>query len=218
MNKQRTPRPLTERQRTIWVFIAEEATKNGYPPTIREIGFRFGISSTNGVRSLLGALETKGVIKRQPFLSRGIEILKWPDHLRQPDYARDLKFTVIPIVGRVAAGTPILAEENIEGEIIIDRSLFPSGDGFALRVAGNSMVEAGIRDGDIVLARPDLPLEVGSIVVALIGEEATVKYYYPERSRVRLEPANSAYGPIIIEKGTPDFKLVGRVVGLYRRY
>jgi len=218
MNRQRVPRPLTQRQKTVWEYIAEQALVQGYPPTIREIGFKFGIKSTNGVRSLLSALETKGAIKRQPFLSRGIEILKWPEHLRQPEHAKALNVTKIPIVGRVAAGTPILAEENIEGEIIMDRSLFPSGDGFALRVAGQSMVDAGIRDGDIVLARPDLPLEIGSIVVALIGEEATVKYYHPESSRVRLEPANTSYGPIIIENGTPDFKVVGRVVGLYRRY
>jgi len=216
MSKKRKPRPLTDRQRTVWEFIAEEAKRHGYPPTLREIGHKFNIGSTNGVRTMLAAIEHKGYIKREPYLSRSIEILKWPKHLRQKQDRSDT--TRIPIVGRVAAGSPLLAEQNIEGEILIDRSLFPAGDGFALRVIGQSMIEAGIRDGDIVLARPDLPLEKGAIIVALIGEEATVKYYYPEQSGVRLEPANPIFEPIMVEKNMSGFRVVGKVVGLYRRY
>ncbi len=210
MTRKRTPRPITQRQRSILDFIAEEVDKKGYPPTIREIGANFGIGSTNGVRSVLSALERKGFISRKPYLSRSIELLKTPD--------RNIGMARIPIVGRVAAGMPLLAEENLEGEILIDRDLFPSGDGFALRVRGNSMIEAGINDGDIVLARPDLPIDTGTIVIALIGDEATVKRYYPETNRIRLQPANETIGPIIIERNTPGFRIVGRVVGLYRRY
>ncbi|MFH0765085.1 MAG: transcriptional repressor LexA [Calditrichota bacterium] len=201
---------MTDRQRSILAFISADIESRGRPPTLREIGSHFGIGSTNGVRAALITLEQKGWIKRDPYSSRGIMLIKTS--------ALPASVVRIPIVGRVAAGAPLLAEENIEGELLMDRCLFPSGDGFALRVKGSSMINAGISDGDIVLARPDLPLENGSIVVALIGEEATVKRFYPERDRVRLEPANEAFGPIIIERNTPGFRIVGRVVGLYRRY
>lgn len=210
MTRKRTARPLTPRQRSVLDFIADEVSKKGYPPTMREIGAHFQIGSTNGVRSLLSALERKGFITRQPYLSRSIELLKTSD--------RNVGMAKIPIVGRVAAGMPLLAEENIEGEILIDRDLFPSGDGFALRVKGNSMIEAGINDGDIVMARPDLPVDTGSIVIALIGDEATVKRYYPHPDHIRLQPANENIGPIIVERNTPGFRIVGKVVGLYRRY
>lgn len=213
MTTNRTPRPITARQRAAWEYICEEVKRQGYPPTMREIGLEFGINSTNGVRSMLSAIEQKGYLRREPYLSRGIEILKWPRRMQERDDVMR-----VPIVGRVAAGLPLLADQNIDGEVLIDRSLFPTGDGFALRVKGESMLEAGIRDGDIVLARPDLPVQKGSIVVALLGEEATVKYYHPERFKVRLEPANPSFMAIQIDKGDPDFKIVGKVVGLYRRY
>jgi len=219
MPRNRSQRPLTDRQREVWQFIAKTIREQGYPPTMREIGDEFSITSTNGVRTKLDAIERKGYIRREPYLSRSIEILKWPPHLAPGGIPiAQGRVTSIPIVGRVAAGTPLLAEQNIEGELLIDHSLFPSGDGFALRVSGESMVGAGINDGDIVMARPDLPVEKGAIIVALIGDEATVKYYYPEKSHIRLEPANPHYGPIIIEVDTPDFRVVGKVVGLYRRY
>ena len=212
MNKKRKVRPLTQRQQQVLEFIASELQISSRPPTLREIGNRLNIGSTNAVRSLLTALEKKGFIKRRAYLSRGIEILKKP-------YNVELGGVVsIPIIGSVAAGQPLLAEENIEGNLLIDRDMFRASDGFALRVKGESMVEAGIHDGDIVLARPDLPLEDGSIIVALIGDEATVKRFYPERDRIRLEPANPHFGPIIVEKDTPGFHVAGKVVGLYRKY
>jgi len=212
MNVKRKTRPITNRQHQVIEFIADQMNAHGRPPTLREIGAQLNIGSTNAVRSLLTALERKGYVRRKPYLSRGIEMLKIP-----PDIS--LGGTVsIPIVGRVAAGQPLLAEENIESTILVDSDLFKAKDGFALRVKGKSMIEAGIHDGDIVLARPDLPLERGTVVVALIGDEATVKYYYPEKDRVRLEPANPHFGPIIVEKGTPGFYVAGKVVGLYRKY
>lgn len=216
MSCQHGQRPVTDRQRSVWGFISKEAVRCGYPPTLREIGEHFNIGSTNGVRTILEALERKGYVRRQPYLSRGIEILKWPDQMGT--FEEESRVTRIPIVGQVAAGVPLLAEQNIEGELLIDRSLFPAGDGFALRVKGLSMIEAGINDGDIVLARPDLPFEKGAIIVALIDDEATVKYYFPENDKIRLEPANPNFKPIWINRNTHGFKVVGKVVGLYRRY
>ena len=212
MNKRKI-KPLTARQREVVEFIAGEVQLQGRPPTLREIGAHLKIGSTNAVRSLLSALERKGYIRRKPYLARGIEMLKEVNNFTLPGIIS------IPIVGRVAAGEPLLAEQNIEGRLLLDRDLFRSGDGFALRVKGKSMIEAGINDGDIVLARADLPLEKGSIVVALIGDDATVKYYFPvDDGRIRLEPANSDFGPIIIEEHTPGFYIAGKVVGLYRKY
>jgi len=125
----------------------------------------------------------------------------------------------IPIVGRVAAGQPILAVENLEGTVVVDRDfLMRQQNVFALRVTGDSMKDAGIYHGDLIFARQQSQAERGQIVVALIGEETTVKYYYPESGRVRLEPANDAYGPIIVDTATPDFSILGRIIGVMRRY
>jgi repressor LexA len=212
MTKQRKIRPLTKRQQEVIQFITEELQIHGRPPTLREIGTKLKISSTNAVRSLLTALEKKEYIIRKAYLSRGIELVKTPVNVEIGGIVS------IPIIGSVAAGQPLLAEENIEGHIRIDRDLFRANDGFALRVNGQSMVEAGIRDGDIVLARPNLPLEEGAIIVALIGDEATVKHYFHERDHIRLEPANPHFGPIIVERDTPGFHVAGKVVGLYRKY
>jgi repressor LexA len=154
------------------------------------------MNSTNAVRSVLGALERKGALRRRPYLSRGIELSRPP--------ARSSQVLRVPIVGRIAAGQPLLAEENREGELYVDRDLFKAADGFALRVKGDSMIEAGIRNGDLVLVRPDLPLVKGTIVAAVIGDEATVKYYHPEGDHIRLTPANPAFEPIIVSKRSPD--------------
>jgi len=210
MNRRQSVRPLTDHQRAVLDFISEQINRNGFPPTLREIGSNFQIGSTNGVRCLLTAIERKGFIRRKPHLSRGIELV----HSSETPGG----MIRIPIVGRVAAGLPLLAVENLEGDLLFDREMFPYSDGFALRVKGRSMIEAGINDGDVILARPDLPLLPGTIVVAVIGDEATVKKYFPEADRVRLEPANSQFGPIIVERDTPGFRIAGRVVGLYRRY
>jgi repressor LexA len=202
------PGPLTNRQRETLDVIVKAASEKGRPPTIREIGEALGITSTNGVRYLLSALAQKGYIRRRPHVSRGIELVgdRRPDHLR-----------AVPLVGRVAAGEPTLAQENIEHFFFLDSSFLTSGEVFALRVKGESMREAGIFDGDIVFARQQPSAQRGDIVVAVIGEEATVKRFYPEDGRVRLEPANSSYGPIIVERDTPGFRIAGKVVGLIRR-
>ena len=199
---------LTQRQKEVLDFISEMTEKKGFPPTIREIGQKFKITSTNGVRAILSALSSKGYIRRKPLISRGIELLK----------AVRPELVYVPLVGRISAGLPVLAVENIEGNIGIDKALFP-GDGiFFLKVIGDSMKDAGILNGDYVLAQQQKTAEKGEIVVAMIGSEATVKRFFPEKNRVRLEPANPEYGPIIVEKKTPDFFIAGKVIGLLRKY
>jgi repressor LexA len=180
---------------------------DGKSPTIREIGEQFGISSTNGVRSHLEALMKKGYIRRQGLISRGIELV------------RDLSGPVerVPLVGSVPAGHPIDAVENIEGEIAIDTSFLPAGETFTLRVDGDSMRDAGILDGDYVLVKKQKSADAGDIVVAIIGEEATVKRYFPERGKVRLQPENDAFEPIWVDKNSPQLSIAGKVVGLMRR-
>ncbi len=203
---------LTTRQRQIFEFIKRSVIDLGRPPSLREIGDKFKINSTNGVRTVLDALERKGYIRRSRYLSRGIEIIREaPEHL-------DPKHQVmVPVVGRVAAGTPLWAEQNIEGTFCIDRTFVPGEQIFALRVKGDSMIEAGILDGDFVLVRRQQTAERGDIVVAQVGDEATVKRYVPEKKRIRLEPANPDFGPIIVEKGSPGFAIAGKVIGLLRK-
>jgi repressor LexA len=204
-------KPLTERQQAVLDYIRRQVHQKGYPPSIREIGLEFGIRSTNGVRTILDALERKGEINRTPRLSRSIELIKPPAAPSRPAMTR------IPIVGRVAAGTPILAEQNVEGMIFVDRDLVSGDNTFALRVKGDSMVGAGIFDGDLVFARPQGDFRRGDIVVAVIGDEATVKYYQPENGNIRLEPANRFFGPIVVDRATPGFYLAGKVVGVFRK-
>jgi repressor LexA len=204
------PRPVTDREKEILEFIRQQIQSKGFPPSIREIGRRFSISSTNGVRTALLALERKGQIRRSPMLSRGIELVHPVSVPLSPQFR-------IPIIGRVAAGQPLLAEQNLEGIVAVDRDLVSGENTFALRVKGDSMVGAGIFDGDLVFARPQGEFKRGEIVVAVIGDEATVKYYYPENGRIRLEPANRFYGPIMVDRATPGFYIAGKVVGVFRK-
>jgi len=198
---------LTARQKQVYEFISASICERGAPPTIREIGERFGIQSTNGVRSILTALIKKGFITKTPLVSRGIELVeKLTSAVKQ-----------LPLVGTVPAGAPLLAEENVEGTIAVDTTFLPSGETFSLRVVGESMIGAGIANGDYVVVRRQDSADSGDIVVAVIGDEATVKRYFPEPECVRLEPENEAFGPIIVENDTPGFYIAGKVVGLLRR-
>ena len=208
------PKPLTERQQKIYDFIAETIRSRGAPPTIREIMDAFDINSTNGVRTTLAALEKKGHIRRHARLSRGIELV---DYVEPEAPSADMR--EVPLIGRVAAGAPILATQNIESTLNVDKSLVPaSGDIFALRVHGESMQNAGILDGDVVLARRQENAERGDIIVALIGEDATVKRYSPNSDGIHLLPENDAFEPIFISPDTDDFSIAGKVVGLIRRF
>lgn len=206
---------LTSRQEEILEYIKKYSKENKMPPTVREIGNHFEISSTNGVRSILAALIKKGYISRSPRLSRGIEIIGSND-----DENKELapsNTIEIPIVGRVAAGTPILAVQNLEGTVTIDRDFLACRtDVFALRVKGDSMINAGIFDGDLIFARQQKTADRGEIIVAQVDNEATVKYYHPNADHVELRPANPSYRPIIVKKDK-DFAIAGRVIGVMRK-
>ncbi len=199
---------LTERQRAVLAFIESHVDTFGRAPTVREIGAHFGIKSTNGVRAHLAALIRKGYLKREDHLSRGLELTR----PRPQSVAR------VPVVGSVPAGNPIDAVENIDDVLAVDGSFLPSDDSFALRVTGDSMKDAGILDGDIVLVRKQAEAQSGDVVVAIINGEATVKRFFPQGSRVRLQPENPAYEPIIVDRGSGEFHLAGKVVGLLRRF
>jgi repressor LexA len=202
---------LTVRQEDILEFIRDWIESRGYPPTIRDIQKPFGIKSTNGVKVHLDALEKKGFIIRNPGISRGIELTELSGKKSGDDVQR------VPVIGRIAAGAPILAEENYEDELVVDNRFIRAGKIFALEVRGDSMVDAGIFNGDYVIAKQDASYFPGDVVVAVIGDEATVKRYYRDTDRVRLEPANSSYGPIIVDENTPGFYVAGKVVALQRK-
>lgn len=214
---------LTKRQEQTLEFIRTSIKDRGYPPTLREIGEHMGIRSTNGVNDHLRALERKGYLRREDMKSRALRVV---------DDAADVDGTLdeapapanddlleIPVLGRVAAGLPLFAEENVVDTVKVDRMMVKGGrDVFGLRVQGDSMIEAGILSGDYIFVRKQSTADRGEIVVALIGDEATVKHYYPEKDYVRFQPANSQMAPILVR--ATDFKstmLLGKVVGLYRR-
>ena len=211
MNKKK----LTSHQRKVFEFIAGYSQKHGRPPTVRDIGEKFNLRSTGSVRSYLEALEKKGYIERQAGISRGITILK-PQEATQ---ARQRNTIQIPVVGRVAAGPPILAVEDIEEVLELDEDLAPSrGELFALRVNGDSMINAGIHDGDYVFVRRQRAADKGDIIVAILDGEATVKIYHPLNGKVRLQPANDNLEPTTIDPAASDFLIVGKVTGMMRRF
>jgi repressor LexA len=219
---------LTERQQQVLHYIRQSIHERGYPPTLREIGAHMGIRSTNGVNDHLRALERKGYLTREDMKSRALRPRDLDESERGPlsaapesapanDHESDI--IEIPVVGRIAAGLPLLAEEHILDTVRIDRTLVRGGrELFGLRVTGDSMIEAGIFSGDYIFVRKQLTAQRGDIVVALIGDEATVKYFFPEKDYIRFQPANAAMAPILVR--ATDFKpamLLGVVVGVYRK-
>ncbi|MFL5313304.1 MAG: transcriptional repressor LexA [Myxococcales bacterium] len=218
---------LTERQEKILAFIKRSIQDQGYPPTIREIGEHFGIRSTNGVNDHLKALERKGYLVRGELKSRALSVIEGGKPARftrreveaAPD-ANSGRVVDVPVVGRVAAGDPMLAQENITDHVRIDSFLLgdTSKKVFALKVTGDSMIGDGILDGDYIFVRKQVQASPGEIVVALIEEEATVKRYYPEGDRIRFQPSNPRMKPIYVARD--DFRetqIIGLVVGVYRR-
>jgi repressor LexA len=196
---------LTKRQKEIFDFIGKYATKYGYPPTVREIGKAVGLHSSSTVHAHLANLEKIGLLRRDPTKPRAIELLV--------DRAKKVvRPAGLPLVGQVAAGSPILAEENIEDYLEVPDVIGGEDGDYILRVRGDSMIGAGILENDFVVVRPIETADDGEIVVAMIGDEATVKSFYKEPDQVRLEPANDAYEPI----RSSDVKLLGRVVGVFR--
>jgi repressor LexA len=200
-------RPLTERQQAILDFIVATIRTRGFPPTLREIGRDFNIRSTKGVNDHLEALERKGKIRRQKDLSRAIEVV---DMQVQGEHA-----VSVPVVGRIAAGAPLLATENVEANLVVDESLTHGESNFLLRVQGDSMVKAHICDGDLVLVRPQDTAEPGEIVAALVDDEATVKRFYRDGDGVRLVPENDSMRAILVPPDMP-LRILGKVVAVLR--
>ena len=212
---------LSEKAKKVFRYIFLQSKESGIPPTLREIGEEFQINSTNGVRHHLAVLERSGYIRRNSRISRGIEIPEGGLRRFMSRYPGEVEFRGIgesrgiPILGRVAAGSPLLAEENLEGTLELDEAFSSRSPRFALRVRGDSMVEAGILDGDFVVVRRSDRAESGEIVVALVGEEATVKTLKTYSDRVELLPANRAYKKIVV-RDSEGFRVLGVVMGLVR--
>ena len=203
---------LTKRQQQIFDFIKRYTQEQGYPPTVRDIGRAIGLTSSSTVHAHLANLERIGVLRRDPTKPRAMEVLA--DKAKRIVTPRGL-----PLIGRVAAGTPILAEENVEEYVEVSPLAGGDTGDFVLEVRGDSMKNAGILDGDTVVVRSQSTAVDGEIVVAMVGDEsepeaeATVKRYFRERDHIRLEPENEDFEPI----RTPDVTVVGRVIGVFRR-
>lgn len=194
----------SDKQTAILEFIRSEIEQKGYPPSVREICSAVGLKSTSSVHAHLTQLEKKGLLRRDPTKPRAMEVLEGPVSRGRS----------VPLVGRVTAGLPILATENIEDYLVLPQSLQGRGDLFALRVQGESMIEAGIEDGDIVVLRRQETAENGEIVVAMIDDEATLKRIYYEDGHVRLQPENAAMEPIYAD----EVVILGRLLALFRQY
>jgi repressor LexA len=204
---------LTGRQQEIWKFLTDYVDEHGYPPTVREIGEAIGLASPSTVHAHLANLERAGLIKRDPTKPRALELRRDP----RPEPARAADVHRLPLVGDVAAGGPVLAEDNIEEYLAVPEPLARGGEEFLLRIKGDSMVNAGILEGDIVVVRRAQTAENGDIVVALAGEdetseEATVKRFFRDGRRVRLQPENDELEPIFAE----HVQILGKVTGVFR--
>jgi len=199
---------LTQRQKQILQYIVQHTQTQGYPPTVREIGQGVNLSSSSTVHAHLRALEQAGLIRRDPILTRAIRVVAGNIEPFRPKRVANL-----PVLGRVAAGSPTLAAEDIEDTFPVPLEFLSGADGFMLRVKGDSMIEDGIKDGDYVIVRRQQTAENGDTVVALVDDEATVKRFYKEKGRVRLQPANASMQPMYFDGVT----IVGKVVGLVRK-
>jgi repressor LexA len=226
------PDHLTQRQRDILDFISTSIDRRGYPPTLREIGEHFGIRSTNGVSDHLKALEKKGFLAREDLKSRAMRPMSTMStgapsgragsvtELPTAGLRLGQELCEVPVLGRVAAGQPLLAVENVEDTVVVDRFFIGSSrEVFALRIVGESMIEDGIFDGDYVFVRKTPTAARGEIVVAMIEGEATVKRYFPEGEVIRFQPANASMQPIFVRQS--EFRsvdILGVVIGVYRQF
>lgn len=203
---------LTDRQKEILNFIENFVEFNGYPPTYREIGKNFDISSTFGVKRHIDALIKKGFLLSESNSSRTLSLVN------SPNQEKELQNVSIPLIGRVAAGYPILAEENIEGTISVDLSLIKGADvKFGLKVQGDSMINAGIFEGDVVFVSDKPNVKNGDIIIAQLEDEATLKRYERKNNEINLIPENEKYS--VIRLNNPkDFSIIGKVVGVFRTY
>jgi repressor LexA len=204
---------LTGRQQEIWKFLTDYVDEHGYPPTVREIGEAVGLASPSTVHAHLANLERAGLIKRDPTKPRALELRRDP----KPDAARADDVHRLPLLGEIAAGGPLLAEQNVEEYMAVPEPLARGGEEFLLRVKGDSMINAGILEGDLVVVRRQQDARNGDIVVALAGadetaDEATVKRFFRENDRIRLQPENDALEPIY----TDYVEVLGKVTGVFR--
>ncbi|MCM3587247.1 transcriptional repressor LexA [Mesobacillus maritimus] len=201
---------LSKRQQDILSFIKDEVKKKGYPPSVREIGEAVGLASSSTVHGHLARLESKGLIRRDPTKPRAIEVLEMDQDLQTPKYS----IINVPVVGRVTAGQPITAIENVEEYFPLPDTLVPAEEQvFMLEVMGESMIDAGILDGDYVIVKQQQTANNGEIVVAMTEEdEATVKRFFKEKDFIRLQPENPTMEPIILR----NVSILGKVIGVYR--
>ncbi len=198
---------ITEKQRIILQYIKEEILSRGYPPSVREICNAVGLKSTSSVHAHLETLEKNGYIHRDPTKPRAIEITDSDFNLTRREISS------LPIIGTVAAGTPILAQENIEDYFPVPTEFVPNSDAFVLKIKGESMINAGILDGDLIFVEQTNTAENGEIIVALVEDSATVKTFYKEEDHIRLQPENDSMEPIIVE----DVQILGKPFGVFRK-
>lgn len=213
----RDPNSINKRERAILDYIEKQSKVNGYPPSVREIGKAVGLKSTATVHGYLAKLEQKGYIKKESQKGRTLKLLKGSSGKTATDPQKDFytgrEMVDVPVIGKITAGAPILAVENITDTFPIPIDFVGNSESFMLTVRGESMIEAGILDGDYILVKKQNVANNGEIVVALIEDEATVKTFYKEKDHIRLQPENSTMDPIIV----PDCKILGKVAGVFRK-
>ncbi len=215
--KRKDPNALNKREKAILRFIEKQIKLKGYPPSVREIGKAVDLKSTATVHGYLNQLETKGYIKKEQQKGRTLKLLKGSSGKEikntGKDYYTNKELVDVPVIGKITAGAPILAVENITDTFPIPLDFVGNSDSFMLTVRGESMIEAGILDGDYILVKRQETARNGEIVVALIEDEATVKTFYKEKDHIRLQPENHTMDPIIV----PDCKILGKVGGVFRK-
>lgn len=207
-------KPLSKRQQAIYDFICEYSKEHSYPPSVREIGAAVGLASPSTVHTHLKVLEQRGYITRDSNKPRTIEVVQdGDDGLAKVTQNPNKDLITLPVVGRVAAGTPILAEQNVEDSLSLPTSIVGDASSFILKVHGRSMINAGIFDGDYIVVKEQHDAHDGEIVVAMLDESATVKTFYREKDRIRLQPENDTMQPIYVENP----QILGRVTAVIRR-
>ena len=217
MRPKKDPMELNKREKAILKFIQRQVQNNGYPPSVREIGKAVGLSSTATVHSYLAKLTEKGYIKKETQKGRTLKLLKGTDNKEivkeNKNYYTGKEMVEVPVIGKITAGEPILAVENVTDTFPIPIDFVGNSESFMLTVRGESMIEAGILNGDYILVKKQNTAKNGEIVVPLIGEEATVKTFYKEKDHIRLQPENSTMDPIIV----PNCEILGKVAGVFRK-
>ena len=216
--RKKDPNSLNKREKAILKYIEKQVNLNGYPPSVREIGKAVDLRSTATVHGYLASLEKKGYIKKESQKGRTLKLLKGgAEEGKQVSFDKEAysskEMVDVPVIGKITAGEPILAVENVTDTFPIPLDFVGTGESFMLTVRGESMIEAGILNGDYILVRKQNTANNGEIVVALIGEEATVKTFYKEKDHIRLQPENSTMDPIIV----PNCEILGKVIGVFRK-